>query len=476
MKCLSIPALAALALGAMPTLGQNQEQEEAPRGLLLSDEGAFDGYTLFSPISSTTVFLLDMRGEVVHRWETEIQGARVHLFDDGNLLRLGSHDDHPRFQGPGVEGGLIQELDWDGNELWRYVLADDYQLFHHDAALLPNGNLLLIAWEHRYREDAIEWGRDADQVGEAGLWPDAVLEIRPTRPEGAEIVWEWHVWDHVIQDRDPARTNFGSVPDRPGRIDINAEHRDRPPLTAEEQEQLEELERQMAALGYGGAAEEAGDGGAGRTGHAPDWLHTNSIDYHPEYDLIVLSTPHMNELWVIDHSTTTEQAARGSGGRWGKGGDLLWRWGNPRNYDAGDDADQRLFYQHHATWLSGEDSGELRLLVFNNGGGRPGGDFSSIDELVLPFDPERGFVRAEGRPFGPEAPLRSYSAPGEFFSPFISGTQRLPNGNTLICSGVPGRIFEVTRDGRIVWDYLNPYGGEVSFPNAPPAKSLYALS
>ena len=61
-----------------------------------------------------------------------------------------------------------------------------------------------------------------------------------------------------------------------------------------------------------------------------DWLHTNGIDYNAEYDLIVLSVPRMNELWVIDHSTTTEEALGSTGGRWGKGGDLLWRWGNPR--------------------------------------------------------------------------------------------------------------------------------------------------
>ena len=44
-----------------------------------------------------------------------------------------------------------------------------------------------------------------------------------------------------------------------------------------------------------------------------------------------------------------------------------------------------------------------------------------------------------------------------FYSPFISGAQRLPNGNTLICSGVKGRLFEVTRDGEIVWEYMSPY-------------------
>ena len=79
------------------------------------------------------------------------------------------------------------------------------------------------------------------------------------------------------------------------------------------------------------------------------------------------------------------------------------------------------------------------------------------------------------RPYGPEAPVWSYSDPdGEFFSSFISGTQRLPNGNTLICSGAQGRVFEVTADGRVVWDFRNSHFGEPDpkFADVPP-NSLY---
>jgi hypothetical protein len=45
----------------------------------------------------------------------------------------------------------------------------------------------------------------------------------------------------------------------------------------------------------------------------------------------------------------------------------------------------------------------------------------------------------------------------DFFSPYISGAQRLANGNTLICEGCDGRIFEVTSDGQVVWEYVNPH-------------------
>jgi hypothetical protein len=202
----------------------------------------------------------------------------------------------------------------------------------------------------------------------------------------------------------------------------------------------------------------------------------NGIDYLPDQDLLVVSTPPLCELWVIDHSTTSAQAAGSTGGRWGHGGDLLWRWGNPQNHGCGTAADKKLFYQHDPSWLPGAKPGELRVLVFNNGGKRPGGEYSSVDELVLPFDAKAGFVREKDQAFGPTATAWSYHVPEKYLSPFISGAQRLPNGHTLICCGAPGRVFEVTSDGRVVWDYLNPIGGEVDLklpgPKAPP-KALF---
>ena len=95
---------------------------------------------------------------------------------------------------------------------------------------------------------------------------------------------------------------------------------------------------------------------------------------------------------------------------------------------------------------------------------RPGGDHSSVDELVLPVDESGRYARKPGAAFGPDQPVWSYTAPkkSDFYSFFISGAQRLPNGNTLICEGSNGRIFEVTPAGEIVWEYINP------FPNLTP--------
>ena len=105
--------------------------------------------------------------------------------------------------------------------------------------------------------------------------------------------------------------------------------------------------------------------------------------------------------------------------------------------------------------------GAGHVTVFNNGRERPGGEYSSIEELVLPFDPARGFTREPGQAFGPAQPTWSYSDGERFFSFFISGCQRLPNGNTFICSGKQGRFFEVTSAKEIVWEFWNPYGGEL---------------
>src|SRR5262249_34676831 len=182
-----------------------------------------------------------------------------------------------------------------------------------------------------------------------------------------------------------------------------------------------------------------------------DWLHINSVAYNAKLDQIILSVFEFNEIWIIDHSTTTSQAAGHDGGRYGKGGDLLFRWGNPRAYRAGTVKDQKLFGQHNAHWIGKGLPGAGHVLIFNNGLKRPAGGYSSVDELVLPVDARGQFTCTKGKAFGPEQFAWTYVAPkkSDFFAPFISGAQRLENGNTLICSGTNGTVFEVTPDDNI---------------------------
>ena len=172
----------------------------------------------------------------------------------------------------------------------------------------------------------------------------------------------------------------------------------------------------------------------------------------------MLSSREFSEIWIIDHSTTTAEAATHHGGRHGKGGDLLYRWGNPQTYRAGTAKDRRLFNQHDAHWIPAGLPGEGHVLVFNNGSGRPDGDYSSADEIILPMDVEGEYEHKASVAFGPEAAAWSYSAPNktEFFAAFMGGTQRLPNGDTLVSTGIGGVVFEVNADKKIVWRYVIP--------------------
>jgi hypothetical protein len=470
---------------------------EEPRGLKLRTPAAWDGYTIIEPLRSKDTHLVDLDGKVVHTWHSEyVPAAWVDVYDDGTLLRGGQKDPEKRvrFHAGGI-GGVLEEISWDGKVLWTYELATDAMRMHHDIERLPNGNVLVIAWENHTREDAIAHGRDEDKVDEKeGFWPDDVLELKPTRPVGAEIVWQWHVWDHLVQDRDPKKPDYAKLADKPGRIDINADHRYMPKEeTPEEKKKRLDTEAEMKKLGYvGGDPDDASakdkrpppgapsstaagasrapapdaspkDGAPPKDPPKPpektgDFMHTNAVAYWPEQDLILLSSPHLCEIFVIDHATTTAEAATSAGGKRGHGGDLLWRWGNPQDYGMGTEADRHCFYQHDPSFLqSGKD---MHVLFFNNGGGRKPKEFSVVEEIALPIGP-KGFVREADKPFGPTAPLWSYSDPDKFCSQFISGAQRLPNGDTLICEGKAGRVFEVTKDGKIVWEYLNPLGGEV---------------
>jgi len=470
---------AAALAAAGPSLAQDAPPSRpdgaARTGLLRNADGALPGYTLFAPLDATTTYLVDMRGEVVHKWESQYPpGQSVYLLDDGTLLRAAQEPDNRHFAGGGI-GGRVQRLAPDGTVLWDYVCADAQRCLHHDVEPLPNGNVLVIAWEKKTRAEALAAGRDPELQEGDELWPDCVLEIEPQGTSGGRIVWEWHVWDHLVQEFDAGKPNYGVVAEHPERIDLN--YRRTAP-----RETLEEI-RRLRAIGYigGGAPDEADDarpdGGAsedgergedgrqrgrrsgpGGRGMRADMCHTNAIDYNAQLDQIVLSVHTFNEIWVIDHSTTTEEARGSRGGRAGRGGDLLYRWGNPRAHGAGDAGDQKLFAQHDAQWIPEGLPGAGNLLVFNNGRGRDDGEYSTVVEITPPVEP--GGTYARTRPaFGPSRFAWEYMAEKEtdFYSGHISGAQRLANGNTLICSGEQGRVFEVTRAGDTVWEYVNPF-------------------
>ena len=379
---------------------------------------SIDGQILFAPMNSGITYLIDSNGNVNHTWSSDyLPGEAVWWLGDGTILRT------IKVGGPGGGGGAgggVQKVQWDGTIEWDFRYNTNGVLSHHDVHTLPNGNVLLIAWETKTSEEAIAAGRDPSYVPSSGFMPDHIIEVKPTGPTSGDIVWEWHVWDHLIQDFDSSKANYGVVAHHPELVDIN----------------------------YGVTVMSM-----------IDWLHTNSIDYNEKFDQILISVHNFNEIWVIDHSTTTEDAAGHNGGNSGKGGDLLYRWGNPEAYRAGTPSDQKFFGQHDASWITTGHPGEGDILVFNNGINRPTGWYSSVDEIVPPVNENGEYYLQPESAYGPMNLSWSYigSPPISFFAGIISGAQRLKDGDTLICDGVAGRFFEVTPEGTTVWDYVNTY-------------------
>jgi len=401
---------------------------------------SFQGYTLIAPadIPGYPIFLMDNDGVVVHQWtgrEEWLCTPGYHLQKDGMLLlsTCPSHD--------GYNGGLVR-LDWDGNVVWSF---EDEHL-HHDALPLPNGNVLTSYFEYKTPDDAMaagvtkgmlqEYWIDGPHAEEPNiLWSDGLAEVKQTGPDTGEIVWKWLFWDHLVQNTNSSLPNYGEPSERPERYDINAWS----------------FPANMSR---------------GR------FCHLNAVDYNEELDQIVLSCRNFNEVFIVDHSTSVEEAASSTGGRSGKGGDFLYRWGHPANYGVGVEKtwdEQGLNGAHDVHWLSsdvpGRSDGILEsnaLMIFNNIntslGISPPDERSTVDVLQLPApDPATGiYPTPQGGSYLPETPSWAWGI-GGMNANHISGAQRVGNGNTIVTDGEMARIREVTNDGEVVWDWA--WGG-----------------
>jgi hypothetical protein len=389
-------------------------------GLFTNDSGAQEGYTLFTPLNFDTTYLLDNEGRLVHSWDTP-DALSGYLEEDGTLLATTETEAPSEDLDIGGGTGAVAIYDWAGAVQWRYEYSDETHRLHHDAVLLPNGNVLMLAFQVRSAEEAIAAGRDPALLDEDVLIVETLIEVAPAGPDTGDIVWEWDVWDHLVQDFDPSKANYGVVAEHPELVDIN----------------------------FSGP-EEPG---------SPDWLHANALSYNEQLDQIVVSMRSTSELWVIDHGTTTEEAAGHAGGERAKGGDLLYRWGNPQAYDAGTEADRQAFFQHDVNWIQPGLDGAGDILLFNNGP-REDGEYSTVTQIPPPVDGDGNYELEQGEPYGPLEPAWSYEAGDgtDLYSAFISSARRLPNGNTFIDEGGFGRFLEVTEDGEVVWEYVSPVG------------------
>jgi len=397
------------------------EYDTSPRtvGLLQQETNVTPGLVLFAPLSTTNTYLINNDGLAVHEWPSAYTpGNAVYMAPTGMLFRTALLP-NPIFS-RGGQGGRIEKIAWDGTLLWAFDYSDTNVCQHHDIELLPNGNILVLAWERHTAAEAVAAGRNPITLGSGELWSEHLIEVAPTGTYGGTIEWEWHVWDHLIQEYDAGQANYGVISNHSERIHLNYMY----------------------------------DTDA-------DWNHGNGIDYNADLDQILLSSRQFSEVWVIDHSTTTAEASGTTGGSCGMGGDLLYRWGNPLAWQGGSAADQTLFVQHNVQWIPTNRPGGGHLLAFNNGTGRSGGNYTTIDEWIPPLNAATGcYTQQVDGSWGPTGLVWTYVAPTAttFYASHISGAQRTTNGNTLICDGPSGHFFEVTDGGETVWSYQCPIG------------------
>jgi len=335
----------------MTTVDQ-QRVRRTRTGLIAHDPArAFHGYTLFAPMfGDGTVYLVDMRGEVVHTWNLPYRpGAYGYLLDNGHLFYSGKvMKDLERFEAwRRFKGGAALEVDWHGNVLWEVNHPDH----HHDARKLKNGNVILLCLcplpGHLHAR--VKGGLPGSEKG-GPIHADYLVEMT-TR---GEVVWEWRSWEH---------------------LDFETET-----ITLQD--------------------------------HRDEWTHANTVAELPDGDLVV-SFRNISTVAIID---------RGSGA-------VRWKLGSPP-----------LSQQHDPRPLPNGN-----VLIFDNGPHRR--DHPAPFSRVIEVDPRTSAVVWEYRD----------QSLFDFFSPYISGAQRLANGNTLICEGCDGRIFEVTSDHQVVWEYINPH-------------------
>jgi len=322
-------------------------QENTVGLLSYNVDKVYEGYNLIFPHRQPNILLLDNCGELVHMWEGPegtVPGNTAYLQPDGNLIctrRPNITTADPIFAGGG--GATVEIRSWDNELLWEYTKNDAEGRLHHDIAIKDNGNILMIEWEFMSREDAIQAGRDTALLAENEVWPERIIEVNMDK----EIVWQWRAQDHLIQDFDSTKDNFGVISEHPGKINFN----------------------------YDTNAAKA------------DWLHANAIDYQEERGQILLSIPQFDEVWIIDNTTTTAEAASTFGGRANRGGEIMYRWGNDFAYGADTLGSNQFHYQHDVQWVddfispSHPDFG--KIAVFNN---RIGADFSAVSFIDPGWD------------------------------------------------------------------------------------------
>ena len=376
----------------------------------------FNGFALYNSQGSNTTYLIDENQNIAHTWNMTTEcNYTVALKENGNLVR-GTKDNTTVFSTGNIAAGAgrVQEIAPDGTIVWDYIYANSDHISHHDLTLVGD-NVLLTAYE---KKSSTELNAVGFNNASSEKWPTHFVELEPDGNGGANIIWEWHIWDHMCQNTDASKPNYVSnISDNPELIDINMIQ-----------------------------------GGGPPGGSSGDWFHVNGVDYNEDLDQIVFSSRFASEIYIIDHSTTTAEASSHSGGNSGMGGDILYRWGNPSNYgmSGAQIIDNAV---HDARWITddGRPNGGY-LQIFNNSG--VSNNVSAIDGIETPWDDATNtYLRTSGQAFGPSSYTTRYEC--AYSSSGQSASDRMSNGNIYVNAsggqGGAGVMYEVDSLGTIIW-------------------------
>jgi hypothetical protein len=355
----------------------------------------------------TTALLIDTNSTIVHTWtfpSTAATGYSNYLTKGGILYRTYKVT-NSAFSAGGSTGGF-QKVDWNGNVLWDYKVSNATHQMHHDIEVMPNGNVLLIAWEVKTSAQLSAAGNITPHLSN----PDKIMEIEQTGATTGNVVWEWHAFDHICQNADNTKPGYvTSISANPHLLNINYKNGT----------------------------------------NNKDWLHLNGLDYNVALNQIIVSSHNLNEFYVIDKSTTTAEAASNSGGASGKGGDFLFRWGNPAAYAVTSQA-ANFNVIHDAHWVPVGCPRAGYMVGFNNAG--VSSTTSAFDIINPPLVGSAYTQPATGSPFAPATYDKRFTCNGA--SSNMSNSQQLPNGNQLYCLAVPsGRVYEIDSNGVSLWSY-----------------------
>lgn len=360
----------------------------------------YNGWTLTSIQNAATATLMDTNKVTVKTWSgMNPTGYSTYLMPGGTLVRSATGATKPSGAPGGPTHGKIQKYDYAGTKTWDYLLSGNDYIAHHDICPMPNGNVLAIVYERKLASDVTAAGAQQN----IQMWSEKIMEIKPTGATTGDVVWEWRVWDHLVQNVDPNKANYqSSIVDHPELLNVNYKQ-------------------------------------------SSDWMHMNGIDYNPILDQIIVSSHNLNEWYVIDHSTTTAEAATHSGGNSGKGGDFLFRWGNPTAYGAA--GTTILNVTHDAHWIPEGSPNAGRIVGFNNKGvASP--STSTIDYVTPPLN-GYNYDRTPGQAYAPATFTDRDTCQG--YSSNMGNSQQLPNGNVLICIATSGKVYEINSAGTTLW-------------------------